>query len=256
MPQVTNLDTKLNTISRETDLELLKNLPSKSVDLILTDPPYVISKSSGMDEYKRHLDAGGKHSFHPDGSENRLAFHTDYGEWDSKFTLDHLQLAVDEMYRVLRPGGSCIIWFDVWKLETLRKILDKFSKHRIIEWMKTNPVPINQSATYLSNCREAGISCVKGGKATFNSKYDKGIYEYPIYQSKDRFHPTQKSLDLFEELIRKHSNEGDVVVDPYGGSGTTAVAAKLNKRDFYTCERDETYFVKAKKRIEEINTLF
>ena len=72
-------------------------------------------------------------------------------------------------------------------------------------------MPVNQNATYLSNAREMAISCVKGGKATFNSKYDKGIYEYPIYSGKDRFHPTQKSLPLFEELIKKHSNPNDIV---------------------------------------------
>ena len=134
-------------------------------------------------------------------------------------------------------------------METLKSLLSKFSKHRLIEWINTNPMPINQHATYLSNAREMAISCVKGGKATFNSKYDNGIYEYPIYGGKDRFHPTQKSLPLFEELITKHSNEGDIVVDPYAGSGTTALAAKNTNRIFICGEPDEDYFEKGHERV-------
>jgi site-specific DNA-methyltransferase (adenine-specific) len=90
---------------------------------------------------------------------------------------------------------------------------------------------------------------VKGGKATFNSKYDKGIYEYPIYSGKDRFHPTQKSLLLFEKLMNKHSNEGDVVVDPYVGSGTTAVAAKNTNRIFICGEPSDEYFQEGYDRV-------
>jgi len=235
----------MNTVSRfdnSTDLELLRSMEKGSVDLVLTDPPYLISKDSGMQQLK---DSGNSHEKYG----RKFATATDFGQWDKDYTIDDLQLAIDEFYRILRPGGSCIIFFDLWKIETLTNLLFKFSKHRLIEWLKTNPVPINQRATYLSNAREIAISCVKGGKATFNSKYDKGVYEYPIYSGKDRFHPTQKSLPLFEELIKKHSNEGDIIVDPYGGSGTTYVASTNTNRICLSCEPDEEYFKKAERRI-------
>ena len=230
------------------DKELLKSISNKSVDLVLTDPPYIISKSSGMQTLK---DSGESHKKYG----KKYATATDYGEWDKTYTIENLQLAVDEFYRILRPGGTCIIFFDIWKLETLKNTLSKFSKHRFIEWVKTNPVPINQYASYLSNSREVAISCVKGGKATFNSKYDNGIYEYPIYGGKDRFHPTQKSLPLFEELIRKHSNEGNVIVDSYGGSGTTAIACIKNNRTYISGEPDDEYFQKSLDRINKQNNL-
>ena len=106
-----------------------------------------------------------------------------------------------EFYRVLKPGGSCIVFFDFWKMESLKNMLEdcKFSKLRLIEWVKTNPMPTNQYATYLNGAREMAISCVKGSKATFNSKYDKGIYNYPIYQGKkgvDRIHPNTKIIGI------------------------------------------------------------
>ena len=232
--------------TKKTDKELLQSIPNNSVDLILTDPPYIISRSTGMQTYKDSLESGGNVN---KKYGKKYAMVSEFGEWDSSFTIDDLKESVDEFYRILRSGGSCIIFFDLWKIETLRKLLDKFSKHRFIEWIKTNPVPINQYATYLSNAREIAISCVKGGKATFHSKYDNGVYKYPIYNGKDRFHPTQKSLPLFEELIKKHSNEGDIVVDPYAGSGTTALAAKNTNRLYLCCEPSDEFFQKGYDRV-------
>jgi site-specific DNA-methyltransferase (adenine-specific) len=232
-------------------LEMLKQIDSKSVDLVLTDPPYIISKKTGMDALFNADDATKDKAKY--GS--KYAIQTDYGEWDSNFTLETLEEFIKEFSRVLKNGGSCIIFFDLWKIETLSKLLEKhkFGKLRFIEWVKTNPVPINSKATYLSNAREIAISCVKGGKATFNSQYDNGIYEYPIYQGKreiDRIHPTQKSLELFEDLIKKHTNEGDVVVDPFGGSGTTYIACQHLNRKCYSSEISNDYYAKCQTRIK------
>ena len=93
----------------------------------------------------------------------------------------------------------------------------------------------------MTNCREIAILGVKGGKPTFNSSYDKAIYEYPLQGGKNRFHPTQKSLPLFEDLIKKHSNEGDTVLDTFFGSGTTALACSNTNRKFKGCELNKEY---------------
>jgi len=231
---------------KKTDLELLSTIESNSIDLVLTDPPYIISKKSGMQSYKDSLEKGGKVN---EKYGKKFAVTSDFGQWDKDYSIEDLRLSINEFYRILRKGGSCIIFFDLWKLETLKKLLSKFSKHRFVEWIKTNPIPLNQYSTYLSNAREISISCVKGGKSTFNSKYDNGIYEYPIYNGKDRFHPTQKSLPLFEELIKKHSKEGDVVVDPYAGSGTTALSSKNTNRIFICGEPSDEYFQKGFDRV-------
>ena len=121
---------------------------------------------------------------------------------------------------------------------------------RFLEWIKTNPQPRNSNVNYLTNCREVAVSAVKGGKPTFNSKYDNGTYQYPIYTGKDRFHPTQKSLVMFEELVKKHSNPGDLILDPFLGSGTTALAAKNLNRDFTGSEMDKEYFEKILDRLK------
>ena len=92
----------------------------------------------------------------------------------------------------------------------LKELMEKykFKQIRFIEWLKTNPMPLNQSVNYLTNCREIALLGIKKSKPTFNSKYDKGVYEYPIQTGKKgERHPTQKNLLLFEELIKKHSND-------------------------------------------------
>jgi len=125
----------------------------------------------------------------------------------------------------------------------------KFKQIRFIEWIKTNPQPLNSSVNYLTNCREIALLGIKGTKPTFNSKYDNGIYMFPLQGGKNRFHPTQKSLSLFEELITKHSNENDVVLDTFLGGGTTAIASKNTKRKFKGCEISTEYFDKVMKLI-------
>ena len=251
----------------------LNLLEDKSIDLVLTDPPYIISRDSGMNRFSKEVedlkDSGKNKKTEEEWNElkekrkykddrykenylkygntsgNKYAFKTEYGEWDKHFTIETLQEFVRLFYKKLRKGGTCIIFFDLWKLETLKNIMESagFKQIRFIEWVKTNPMPLNQHINYLTNCREVALLGVKGGKPTFNSKYDKGIYEFPIQTGKKgERHPTQKSLLLFEELVKKHSREGDLVVDPFLGGGTTAIACDNTGRKFAGCEINKKYF--------------
>lgn len=170
---------------------------------------------------------------------------TDYGDWDNEFTIEQLDAFVGEYYKKLKKGGTLIMFFDQWKISLLKDIMEKhkFKQIRMIEWIKTNPQPLNSSLNYLTNSREIALTGVKVGKPTFNSKYDTGIYYHPIQGGgKNKFHPTQKSLVLFEELIEKHSNEGDIVMDTFLGAGTTAIACKNTNRNFIGCEVNKEYY--------------
>ena len=129
----------------------------------------------------------------------------------------------------------------------------KFKQIRFLEWIKTNPQPRNSKINYLTNCREIALLGIKKSNPTFNSQYDNAIYKYPFPGGKGRVHPTQKSLPLFIDLVKKHSNENDVVLDPFAGSGTTCVAAKETNRQYIGIERDEKYYKLAKKRIERLH---
>jgi len=270
-------------VENKEGIKFLTELPNNSVDLILTDPPYLISKDSGMNKFVKEvaqLDESGKNKKteeeweqfkqekgytddkykenyikYGNTSGKKYGYKTEFGEWDKEFTIEKLQEFIQLFYRKLKKGGTCIIFFDIWKMETLKRLMEQiretkqgnwigFKQIRFVEWIKTNPVPLNQSTNYLTNSREIALLGVKGGKPTFNSKYDKGIYEFPIQGGKNRFHPTQKSLPLFEELIKKHSNEGDIVVDPFLGGGTTALACKNTNRNFKGCEIDKKFYDK------------
>lgn len=270
-------------VENKEGIKFLTEIPNNTVDLILTDPPYLISKDSGMNKFVKEvaqLEESGKNKKteeewtqfkqekgytddkykenyikYGNTSGKKYGYKTEFGEWDKEFTIENLKDFIQLFYRKLKAGGTCIIFFDIWKMETLKKLMEQiretkqgnwigFKQIRFVEWIKTNPIPLNQSTNYLTNAREIALLGVKGGKPTFNSKYDKGIYEFPIQGGKNRFHPTQKSLPLFEELIRKHSNEGDLVVDPFLGGGTTALACKNTNRNFKGCEIDKKFYDK------------
>ena len=255
-------------------IELLESLNDDSVDLVLTDPPYIISRDTGMNTLRNAIDSGkdltkteqewndykSKNNVDaPNAKENYMKYgtihgtkysvKTNYGAWDEHFTMDQLEKFIKLYYKKLRDGGTCIIFFDLWKLSYLKELMEKykFKQIRFIEWIKTNPQPVNSRVNYLTNAREIAVLGVKKGKPTFNSEYDNGIYKYPIQNSKNRFHPTQKNIKLFEELIKKHSNEGDLVVDTFLGGGTTAIACKNMGRACMGSEISKEYFDKLKE---------
>ena len=268
-------ETNMIEIKNMEGIDYLKSIAANSVDLILTDPPYIISRDSGMNTHyntvksnvakniqfvkteeeweqykieKNLVDDSKKENFMKYGTiyGKKYCVKTDYGDWDKDFTIEKLNEFVKQYYKKLRKGGTLIIFFDLWKITVLKEIMEKckFKQIRFIEWIKTNPQPLNSKRNYLTNCREIALLGVKGGKPTFNSSYDNAIYQFPLQGGKKRFHPTQKSLSLFEELIKKHSNEGDTVLDTFLGGCTTALACKNTNRKFKGCEISEDYYNK------------
>lgn len=262
-------------------LEYLSTIPNNTVDLVLTDPPYIISRETGMNTHYKNVEYNKKHNIefikteeewekyktenNISSDEKKLNYmkygtiygkkycvKTDYGSWDSDFTIEMLDNYISEFYKKLKKGGTIIIFFDLWKITLLKDLLEKhkFNQIRFIEWIKTNPQPLNSNVNYLTNCREIALVAVKGTKPTFNSKYDNGIYMYPLQGGKNRIHPTQKNLKLFEELILKHTNENDIVLDVFLGSGTTLFACKNTFRNFMGCELSSEYYDKIIQRIE------
>ena len=226
-------------LTNESCFDLLPRIEKNSVDLVLIDPPYEVSRDTNF----QSGEATGRDT-------DRFRVSMDFGKWDQGFT--GLDKVVKECYQILKPGGTMICFYDIWKITTLKGYFDDagFKQIRFIEWLKTNPVPINSKVNYLTNAREIAVVGVKGGKPTFHSEYDNGIYEYPICHDKGRFHPTQKPLALFEDLVRKHSNEGELVLDCFSGAATTAVACINLNRNFIGCELDKEYYDKSIKRIE------
>lgn len=222
--------------------DLLSEIEDKSIDLVLIDPPYFISRDTNFASWKAKWE---------DTDRFRMSYQ--FWEWDQKEDKNFIGEMLQECFRVLKKGWSIICFYDLWKIESLRAMLEEagFKQIRFWEVLKTNPVPINSKVNYLTNAREIFLSWVKWGSPTFNSSYDNGLYQYPIYQDGKRFHPTQKHPLLFEELIKKHSNEWDIVLDCFLWSGTTAIACKNTNRRFIGCEKDISFFLQAIDRMRE-----
>ena len=215
-------------------LQELPKIESNSIDLIITDPPYLMSRDSN---FKQISDSTSKEM------STKYNISIDFGDWD-KVELDFNYL-FKEWFRILKKGGTLIVFYDVWKSNEIKESANivGFKQPRVCAWTKTNPVPINSKTNYLSNATEYFFTFVKGGKPTFNSAYDNGFYKFPICHGKERLqHPTQKPLSLISQLIEKHSNSGDLVLDNFAGTGTVGEACVKLGRDYILIEKEETYF--------------
>lgn len=223
--------------------EKLDLIDSNSIDLIIIDPPYLISKESNFKKTSQKTSTEMK---------TKYDISIDFGDWD-KTEIDWNVLFCS-FYRILRNGGTLIIFYDVWKCVDLKNASEKnkFKQPRVCNWIKTNPVPINSKVNYLSNSTEFFFSFVKGSNPTFNSKYDNGSYSFPICHGLERLnHPTQKPLSLIETLVSKHSNPGDTVLDCFAGTGTVGEACQRLDRKYILIENNEQYFNLIKNRLNK-----
>lgn len=216
-----------NTIELCDCLEYMRNIEKNGVDCICTDIPYneVNRKSNGLQchGYTIRFDHG-----NADGAQ-----------------ID-LNAVLDEMWRVCR--GSFYIFCGLGQISQINSFFrDKKTGTRLIVWEKTNPLPINGEHIWLSGI-ETCVFAKKSG-ATYNYRCRNTVLRYPI--AKNEGHPTTKPVNLMRELIRASTNENDIVLDTFLGSGTTAVAAIQEKRRFLGCEIEKKYFDIAKARIDK-----
>lgn len=201
------------------------------VDFVLTDPPYNISR---------------KNNFNTMGRSG-----IDFGEWDKGFDLCGW---LKPAYDMLKSGGSLIL-FNAWgNLGEIEKAANKigFVTKDLIRYIKTNPMPRNRDRRYITDY-EYAIWFVKKGKWTFNrldEKYQRPEFKYSIEKG---FHPCQKPIGLLEDLIKIHTNENDLVLDCFMGSGSTGVACLNTNRSFIGIEIDEGYFDISMERINNTN---
>ena len=211
-------------------LEVMRTIPDKSIDLVLTDPPYNIARNNNFSTMGR---AG-----------------IDFGEWDKGFDLFSY---IDQVSRILKKDGSFVV-FNAWRnLGLIADYAEKqgFDTKDMIRLEKSNPMPRNRDRRYITDY-ECAIWFVKNGaKWTFNRQDSK--YQRPKFVAsiESGLHPTQKNLSLMENLVKIHSNQGDMVIDPFMGSGTTGVACKNLGRKFIGIEQNADYFDIAKNRIYE-----
>lgn len=207
------------------------------VDHIITDPPYNISVSN---------------NFSTMANANRKGI--DFGEWDKNFDLYSW---IPKYDKILSAGGTFIIFtsfrYISFVIEALESTGDIVVKD-VIKWIKSNPMPRNINRRYVVDTEYAVWAVKKGKKWVFNKPdnvpYKRAEFRTPTVSGKERTsHPTQKSLELMKDLVSIHTNEKEIILDPFMGSGTTGVASLELNRDFIGVEIDKEYFEIAKNRL-------
>ncbi|GAA0282135.1 site-specific DNA-methyltransferase [Alteraurantiacibacter aestuarii] len=254
---VDKADLPLGRILSGDCVEAMRGLPTDSVDLIFADPPYNLQLGGDLNR--------------PDGSHvDAVTDHWD--QFDSfaiydKFTRDWLT----EARRVLKPDGALWVigsYHNIYRVGTILQDLGFWILNDIV-WRKTNPMP-NFRGTRFTNAHETLLWCSQGEKAKYHFNYRamktlndelqmRSDWVLPICAGGERLkddaghkaHPTQKPEALLYRVLLATTEAGDVVLDPFFGTGTTGAVAKRLGRDWIGCEREETYRKVATSRIEK-----
>ena len=213
---------EINKIYNEDCLEGMKRIADGSVDMILCDLPYgeVNRKSGGL----RNLNKGKA----------------------DECNINIIELC-NEYKRICK--GTVYLFCGIEQISPLTKQLKLLGfSTRLGQWEKTNPSPMNGDKVWLSGSE----FCVVGRKpkSTFNRHCEKPIWKFPV--GRNKLHPTQKPVPLFEYLIESSTNPGELILDNCMGSGTTAIACMNTQRNFIGFEMDKGYYDIACNRIEKL----
>ena len=236
-------------------LDKLKEIPDESIDLIFADPPYNMSKKKGL---------GWKYSKHITMQEAWDVFSKDaFFEFNLKW--------ITECHRVLKHGGSfwiCGSFHNIYQLGFILQTNDVKINNSIV-WFKPNAQPNITCRMFTESCEHL-IWAVKNHSKTrwtFNykdtkeliedplnpkGKQTRNVWSIPLTPKKEKWagkHPTQKPIELLRRIILACTREGETVLDPFVGSGTTNVVAKMLNRNSIGIEKDESYAKIAKKRL-------
>ncbi len=248
---------EINKIHLGDCVELLKKLPDNSIDLIFADPPYNLQLNSEL--------------YRP--NQTKVDAVTD--DWDKFDTFEEYDTFTNnwltECYRVLKPTGSIWVIGSYHNIFRVGKIIQDIGYWILndIIWVKTNPMP-NFKGTRFNNAHETLIWAAKSKSAKYTFHYHsmkvmnddlqmRSDWLIPICQGKERIkvdgqkaHSTQKPEELLYRVLISSSNPGDIVLDPFSGSGTTAAVAKLLRRNYIGFEQEEFYIEISNDRLKKI----
>lgn len=225
------MEKHINKIINADCMDILNQLPDKSIDLVLTDPPYILDMKGGRGK------AFGDRKLIKDK-------HIDFIAHDFDFLT-----IFNEFLRILKQINIVIFCSNAQVSRTMSFFENKGYKVQLLVWDKPNPIPLCNMK--LVNNLEF-IVWVKEDGSYFNNSLkmqDKmRSFRYPAPQ--ERTHPTEKPIELFSHLLNIFSKEGDLILDAFSGSGTTAIACHRLKRRFICIEKDPEYWAKSCERLK------
>jgi len=218
-------------------MELMKLMENESVDLILTDPPYKTTargnagNSGGMLQKKINMQG-------------------------NVFKENNIKPAeyAKEFYRILKTDKHCYIMTNHKNLIEMLQEFTKVGFHFIksLIWDKGNKI---MGQFYMSQF-EYILFFRKGAGIKINNCGTSDILSFANKKDKDsngkNIHDTQKPIDLMKVLIENSSKENDIVFDPFAGSGSTPIAARITKRNYIACELDKDYYIESNDRLQAV----
>lgn len=239
-------------------LNVLKTIPDNSVDLVFADPPYNMSKKNGLAwKYSKHV--------------------TMQEEWDMFSKDDFFKFNKEwlgECFRILKHGGSLWVSGSFHNIYQIGFIIQEFFSdikiNNSIVWFKPNAQP-NITCRFFTESTEHLIWATKNGdekKWKFNYEWSKNIednlnprgkqtrnvWSIPLTSKSEKWagaHPTQKPFELLKRIILSCTDRGDLVLDPFVGSGTTSAVAKYYGRNSISIELNRKYIDIIRKRLKE-----
>ncbi|QBF34847.1 site-specific DNA-methyltransferase [Mycoplasmopsis phocirhinis] len=248
----------INQIINGDNVQIMKTLPDNSIDLIFADPPYNMNLDKDLYRF------GGE------------KFKGVDDEWDKYDNLAHYdnecKTWLKQCLRILKKNGSLWVIGSFQNIHRLGYILQDMNAWIINEivWEKSNPVP-NFAGTRFVNAQETLLWVVKDKKAKFKFNYKtmkhlnggtqmKSVWKLPICSGSERLkdkdgfkvHNTQKPLELLQRIILACSSYGDIVLDPFSGTGTTAHAAKFYGRKYIGIEQSHKYYLASLNRLNNV----
>lgn len=195
--------------------DVMRDIPDSSFDLLLSDPPY------GMDyQSSRRTDK--------------------YEKIENDVDLSWFPTFAKETYRLLKNDRHAYIFCNDYAISEFRNELEKagFTVKRTLVWVKNNHTSGDLEGDY-GNKTEFILFAHKG-RRELNGKRNTNVLNFA--RSNTDFHPTQKPVELCRFLIDKSTTEGEVVFDPFAGSGTSGIAAKELQRGYFLIEKDPNYY--------------
>lgn len=239
-------------------LELMKQIPDESIDLICTDCPYHIVSGGCSTNTTTFKACSGMLN------KTRLGCGNQSYKWETKGQLEKLEYIksgklfkyneikfedwLPEIYRILKNDTHCYIMINARNFAELQIKAEKvgFKFQQKLTWDKGNAVPNR----WYMNATEEILMLRKGKAKPINDLGTQNILRVPNIIG-NKSHPTEKPVHLMEIMINNSTKEDEIVFDPFMGTGSTCVAALRNKRQFIGCELDENYYNTAITRIEE-----
>lgn len=205
-------------------LEVIKLWPSESIHCIITDPPYGINLDAGETK---------KGSAHP-------VIYDD----DTYDIMDLTARVAKEAYRLLKDDTHAYFWFDIKAYAKIFRCLSDagFTVEPIpLIWAKPGPGQVNHPDSRWGSGYEAAFFCRKGKRPLLRQGQSNVLIHDPV-PSKNKIHPVEKPTSLLRQLVETSTAAGEIVLDFFGGSGSTAEAAIQLQRDFRVIEKDQAYY--------------